>query len=192
MDMAQQEKTALVVVLHMDSVSSYDGKPYGRFAASVYAARPDAHYEESPWSYLWGHESDYADFAMEASYGHAGILDGGVYGFTYGYRPSGSLLHHTQIARYAKGMKRVERAYERRVETCGRPESLGQEVVYVLQALGIRRAFVRVPADVIARCGGGSSYREWRPLDSMEGIQAYLNTQVREFKDAHVSARSAA
>jgi hypothetical protein len=189
--MAQQDKTALVVVLHMDSVTSYDGKPYGQFAGYVYAARPDASYDETPWSYLWGHESDYADFAMEASYGNAGILDGGVYGFTYGYRGE-RLLTHAQIARYAKGMQRVERAYNKRVATCGRPESLGQEVVYVLLALGIRRAFVRAPAEVQARWGGGSDYREWRPLDSMGAIQAYLNTEVREFRDAHCPARSAA
>jgi hypothetical protein len=191
--MTAAAKTELVLAIHMTpGEQGYDGQPYGRFEAYVYAAKPGATYDEAPWACLDRYQSDYAGFAMHASYGHPRISNGGVYGFAYGYETGYGLLRSAAVARYAKTLARLDRAYDKRVKTCGRPESLGQEVVYLMLALGMTRAFVRVPAEVIARVGGGSYSRDWRPLDSMEDIQAYLNTQVREFREAHSGAQHAA
>jgi hypothetical protein len=185
--MTEQQKTELVLAIHLTTENTYDGKPYGRFEAFVYCAR-NGGYEETPWTYLAAYESDYAGFAMEASYGNLAICEGQAYGFAYGYKPDYGLVRTHEAERYTRGLKRVDRAYEKRCQANGRPQSLGQEVVYLLQALGITRAFVRVPASVIARQGGGASNRDWRPLDSMEDIRAHIDRAVHELRRAQLDA----
>src|SRR4030095_12802442 len=175
--MGQTEKTIdLMLRLDMTETADYRGQPYGRMQAWVYGQRTDARYEDAPFTPLYGYECPWHRFALSALYGHPKISHGGGYGFSYGFEPDGGIVERQEAERFAKGCAKAERAYLKLCADMGSPQSLGHQVAYVMKAIGVKVAAVRVPPE-----RQGSMYRDWRVLDGLEDIRRHIDGTIDQF-----------
>jgi hypothetical protein len=179
--------TDLILKIDLVTEAGYDG-PRGTFEAAVYAAKAGAGYDDVPLGHLSAYQSPWAGFQIEARDGHPGLSDGRAYGFEYGFRPEGRLVTSRDVERYARGLKKVERAYDKLCAALGRPQSLGHQVVYLMHALGITQACWRLPN---GRDGSGP-HRGWKVTDEMESIRHHIDSAIETFRDTHLSATDAA
>lgn len=178
----------LIVKISLSHRQGYDNKPYGAFEASVLGVNAQAGYDDDPFTYwLSAYETPWAHFAMEASYGNLRLADGYAYGFGYGFKPERTLVNISEAKRYAEGLKKVERAYQKRCADNGNPKTLGQEVIYVLRALGVTTAAWRLP-----KGRTGNQYRDWRVCSDIQMIQHHIDSTLEEFRTARLEAQQAA
>lgn len=185
--MAQQDKQELVVSIRMSESQGYSNRLSGTLDIQVQLAKSSARYDDQPFERLAAYESDFAGFVISAYYGNPDFAGGEAYGFRYGYAPEYSIVEVYEAERFARGAKKVQRAYDRLCADMGRPKGLGQEVIYVLKALGIKRAFVPV-----APGRTGSYYRDWRPLTTAADIQYHIDQTIADFKEQHCQTSDAA
>lgn len=185
--MSEKPRVALILNICLsERYESSDGRIHGRFEASVVGYRASARYDESPTTALFAHESPWAQFGMHAYYGDPTLGDGRAYGFAYGYQPESGLVEAHTVERYATGLKKVERALARLSAAYGRPQSLGQEVVYLMQALGVRQACWRLPSG-----HPGGQHRDWRVVSSMEDMRYYVDHTIDDLRERQRPGRAA-
>jgi hypothetical protein len=149
---------------------------YGKLKAAVRAMRESARYDDPPDTWLWSHESLYADLVMSTYYGDPDINSGHAYGpLEIGYE-SGALVTQQEAARFHKGLSKVIGAYTKLGKACGRPQSTGHEVAYYMAVMGIKSACVRLPADQ-----PGLSFHHYRILTSPESVRDYIDRTMAAF-----------
>ena len=185
------EKT-MELVLHIAMTESraysWDNTRRGRFEATVAAFDAGAGYDESPARFLSSVDSGFAHFVINATYGNMAVAGGRAYGTEFGYDPEGGLVQLRHAERFTKGLKKVEKAYDKLCNDYGQPQSLGHEVVYLMRALGITRACWK-----ITNGRPGSRYRDWRVLhNDMEGVRCHIDAEIEECRMQQLEAAQVA
>jgi hypothetical protein len=184
-----EKSTALILHLHMhESHDTWGDRTLrGRFDAWVYGQAASPRYEGSPTQTLYAYDSPWARFAMNAFYGDMDLRGGNAYGFEWGFEPEYQLVKVGEIDRIAKGLKKVERAVDKLCADYGRPQSLGQDVVYVMRALGIQQACWQLPE---GRARGGE-YRDWRVARTMEEVRYHIDSTIDACRQKQLNASAA-
>ena len=177
--MAQQDKTNVVAEIRLTEHNSLSGSWYGHCEVRVHRAVPDAAYDKDPWTALHEYVSDIAGFQISAYYGNPTCRGGEVYGMQYGYTTT-DLVDEAHAEQYARGLKKIGKAYRAHCAKNGAPKSFGQQVIYLLRALGITVAYVRMPE---GRPGG--MHRNWRGLRTPTDIMDHIDHTIRAFWETH-------
>lgn len=186
MKQQQTPTQALLLVMHLKAERDDRNDLYGRFEAYVQAYNPQGRYDDGPMSYLSSYDSLFSRLGMTAYYGVKGIAEGWSYGFEYGYESEHKFVTSTECKRFSKGLKQLETKLEKQTAAQGRPQSLGQEVVRVMHAIGCTRACVRLPNK------DGAQWRQWREITSMEDIRFHIDHTVAEFREKHCTEQTEA
>jgi hypothetical protein len=159
----------------------------GKLKAEVRAMKQGAAYDDAPDTWLWSHESLYADLSMQTYYGDPEIANGYAYGpVEVGYEGVALVRAH-EAERFYKGLSRVDRAYKKLCTNFGQPRSTGHEVAYLMAVMGIKSACVKLPPG-----GCGLHYRDFVILASPEAVQSYVDVQIAAFREARLALASAA
>jgi hypothetical protein len=185
--MSQADTKTLILRLTMTDIEEAAYNTYGKLRADVRAVRDGATYEQTPDTWLWSHESVFADLVMMVYYGTPTVSDGYAYGpVEVGYE-SPSITRELEAARFHKGLSRISRAYEKLVKELGRPQSCGHEVAYYMKLIGVKTACVKAPAGKI-----GGLYRDYNLLRSPESVRAYIDASISAFRSARMAQPAAA
>jgi hypothetical protein len=181
-----QETPTLMLRLTLSTVPEYAAdRKCGKLKADVRGVRRDAGYEDSPDTWLWSHESLYADLCMQTYYGDPEVADGYAYGpVEVGYEGVALVREH-DAERFHKGLSKLGRAYAKLCKDFGQPQTTGHEVAYYMAVMGIKAACVKVPG------GSGLSFRDYRMLSSPESVRAYIDTQMAAFRAARLTSQAA-
>jgi hypothetical protein len=183
------EKTpTLILRLTMSDIPAYDAAhKCGKFKAEVRGVRCDAQYDDPPDTWLWSHDSLYADMVMMTYYGDPEVNNGYAYGpVEVGYEGV-ALVRAQEAERFYKGLTKVSRAYDKLCQQYGRPKSTGHEVAYYMAVMGIKSACVPLPPG-----GGGLRYRDYCILTSPEAVQSYIDVQMAAFRSARLAQQPVA
>jgi hypothetical protein len=160
---------------------------YGKLKAAVRAVREGARYDDPPDTWLWSHESVWADFVLQTYYGDPDINSGRAYGpIEIGYE-GGALVTQHEAARFHKGLSKVTAAYTKLGKACGYPQTTGHEVAYYMAVMGIKSACVRLPAE-----HSGLSFRNYRILSSPEAVRSYIDRTMAAFLEGRLAQSVAA
>lgn len=183
-----EKPVELILQIWMDDKrSSYDGETIGTFSAYVYKVAERPGYEGDPTATLYSYQSGWARFAMSARYGNMTLHDGYSWGLDWGFRPEGDFVQVRDIDTYSKGLKKVDRLLEKWREEEGSAQTLGQEVIRVMRAIGIKKACWKYRNGV----EGHGDFRDWRVVSSMEDIRYYIDSTIETCRRKQLDAQAA-
>jgi hypothetical protein len=184
--MSEQTPT-LILRLTLSDVPEYGAdRKCGKLKAEVRAMKQGAGYDDPPDTWLWSHESLYADLSMQTYYGDPDINGGHAYGpVEIGYEGV-AVVRAYEAERFYKGLSKITRAYDKLCKGLGHPQSTGHEVAYYMAVLGIKSACVKMPPG-----GSGLTHRDYRMLTSPEAVRAYIDNAIAAFRSARLALAAA-
>jgi len=159
-----------MLVIHMSEKRDHDGSLRGRCDAAVQGYAEPRQHDQAPTTSLSASACLWARFAMHALYGRLDLHAGGYYGFEWGYEPEYTLITVHDLQRVSTGLRKAEKAYDKLCTGYGRPQSLGQQVVYLMKALGLTRACWKLPTRYDSS--------PWRIVTTPEDIRYHIDHTI--------------